>query len=75
MLEEMDELESSGSPELLPAVLGLLVNVTSHNDILISEYNLRTVPQILSRFTPQINVSPIYQKTQRSFWIISVDKL
>ena len=46
--------------EILPNVLNLLVNITSHDDIIICEYNLRAIPQILSLYTPQINVS---------FWI------
>lgn len=41
--------------EILPNILNLLVNITSHQDIIISEYNLRAIPQILSLYTPQIN--------------------
>lgn len=41
--------------EILPNVLNLLVNITSHDDIIICEYNLRAIPQILSLYTPQIN--------------------
>lgn len=41
--------------EILRNILNLLVNITSHQDIIISEYNLRAIPQILSLYTPQIN--------------------
>lgn len=46
---------SSEDDYILPHTLALLVNITSHQTIIISEYNLRAVPIILSRFTLQIN--------------------
>lgn len=39
----------------LPQILSLLVNLTSHHDVIVPAFNLRPVPHILSRYTPQIN--------------------
>ncbi|KAL5267581.1 hypothetical protein ACHWQZ_G004578 [Mnemiopsis leidyi] len=41
--------------DVLPNVLNLLVNITSHDECIMCEYNLRAIPQILSLYTPQIN--------------------
>ena len=68
--------------DVLPNVLKLLVNITSHEDGIMCEYNLRAIPQILSLYTPQINVSSsLYgifgegsglKSVLSSFWLVEI---
>jgi len=48
-------LQEQENTDVLPNILSLLVNITSHDNVIICDYNLRTIPQILSLYTPQIN--------------------